>query len=466
MISRRIVLNFLFVMLVLGLTLYSYEGYHSNTTYPESHSIEQSDKVLVVAPHPDDETISSAGVIRYCIEHNIPVEVLVVTNGGDSKSIGTQRHSETLTAMGKLGLKSDKIIFLDYPEGLRFLFNQNWDYKNLYEESDGTSHSRNSFSYDLNAPYCGENLVNELEQVIGDFKPTIIIYPDPNDKNTDHWATSAFINYATTQMNYKCIKYGYLAHAYSLWPYPRGYNPNSYLTPSPELSNEASWITFPLNRYDEALEFLAIKSYKSQITPDSSYLISFVKRNELFSVYPDLNISVQNRSTNFLKGSVFPPTLFNDPENDLMVNDIFNDPENELMANDIRYLNDLNLNNTDSLDLTTVGFEMNKNTTWISLKTRNGISNNTFYEFHLRTFANNGTNRIDIQIMNGRANYQMISQNSVKSNLKIKTIVKHNGIIIGIPSSMINSNQFMINADVSNKQGIVDTTAWRTVDIT
>ena len=439
-------------MVVLGLTLYSYGGYHSDTNYPEGPSIGQSDKVLVVAPHPDDETISSTGIIRYCIKHNIPVEVVVVTNGGDSKSIGNQRHSETLTAMRKLGLKPSKIIFLDYPEGLTLLLNQNWDYSNLYNESDGTSHSRNSFSYHLNTPYCGASLANELEQVIGDFKPTMIIYPDPNDKNTDHWATSAFINYATTQMNYKCVKYGYLAHAYSQWPYPRAYNPDSYLMPPPELSNQALWITFPLNGQDEALKFAAIKSYKSQITPDSSYLISFVKRNELFSVYPDINVSPQNKSANFLNGSVFPQTIFNDPENDLIINEITN-------------LNDLNLNNTDSLDLTAIGFEIDENTAWISLKTKDGIANNTPYEFHLRTFGSDGANRINIQICNGKAHCQIISQNNVKSNIPIKIIIKHNGIVVGIPSSRINSSQFMINADVLNKQGVVDTTAWRTVNI-
>ena len=451
MVDKKIILILLFVILLLGLTLYSYSGYHNDKPlYPKGPIIGHSDRVLVIAPHPDDETIGNTGIIRYCIENNIPVHVVVITSGANIRSSAKERHSESMAAMKELGLKSDAITFLDYPENSASLFNQNWDYDKLLKEPDGTSHSNDSFAYELNAPYCGENLEKNLEQVIGDFQPTIITYPDPNDKNSDHWTTSAFVEYTIDKMNYNCKKYGYLAHAYSQWPYPRSYNPDSYLTPPSELSNQ-SWVMFPLKGKDESLKFNAIKCYSSQITPDSSYLIAFIKKNELFTVYPDINVSSQNNYTNYLNGSAFPQTIFKDPENDLLINEISD-------------LNDLNLEDTDSFDLTSIGFEMDQNTTWLSLKTKGKIAKNTPYEFHIRTFGNDSS-RIDIQIENGNAYYKIISQNSVRSNLQIKTVVKHNGVIVGIPSNLINSKKIMVNVDVLNKQGIVDRTAWSTVNI-
>ena len=458
MLKRKLVLILAFTVVLFGLTLYSYGGYGQSTAYPQGPVIGHSDRVLIVAPHPDDETIDNTGIIRYCIEKNIPVHVVIVTNGGDSVSTGEKRHNETLTAMSKLGLKSSAVTFLDYPEGLTFLFNRNWDYDKLYNESDGTSHARNTFAYEPGAPYCGASLEKALENVIWQYQPTIIIYPDPDDKNTDHWATSAFVNYAVNNMNYNCKEYEYPTHAYSLWPYPRSYNPDDYLLPPAELVNQSQWMVFPLTRHDESLKYAAIKSYTSQISPDSSYLIAFVKKNELFTVYPVLNVTMQNRTANFHSGSAFPPTIFNDPENDLI--------EGHTSLDNVNTLDDdLDAEDTAPMDLTAVGLEMDNNTTWISLKTRGNISNALTYEFHVRTFRDDGDKRIDIQAQNGTAHYTMVSQNSVESSLKIKTVFKKNGIIVGIPTDLINNNKFMINVDILTAQCAIDTTAWRTVNV-
>jgi len=60
-------------------------------------SIKNSDRVMVVAPHLDDEALVAASVIKYCVDHNIPVEVVIVTNGGFK--LAWERHCESLKAM-------------------------------------------------------------------------------------------------------------------------------------------------------------------------------------------------------------------------------------------------------------------------------------------------------------------------------------------------------------------------------
>ena len=247
-----------FVFLVVSLSLLFFSTFtHTNssspTKYPQGLNITSSDRILIVAPHPDDETIATAGVIRYCVENNIPVYVVVVTDGG-SGQLGVTRYHESLNATGILGLSGDNITFFDYTQGLDSLFNENWDRSiNNYG-----NHTRDVFAYQQNASYDGVSLEKNMESVITDFQPTIIIYPDPNDSNPDHWGTSSFVEYATNKLNYSGQMYTYLVHVSSVWPFPRGYFPDTYLLPPSFLENQNKWVVFPVNYADESIDLSAI----------------------------------------------------------------------------------------------------------------------------------------------------------------------------------------------------------------
>ena len=82
--------------------------------------------VLVVAPHPDDETLGCGGAIAQLRSQGYPVQVLVVSDGTQSHPRSQQypaprlrqvRQAETLAALALLQVEADAVTFLGLPDG-------------------------------------------------------------------------------------------------------------------------------------------------------------------------------------------------------------------------------------------------------------------------------------------------------------------------------------------------------------
>lgn len=80
--------------------------------------------VLVIAPHPDDETIGcGAAIARFCAEGR-KVYLLIVTDGSNSTAsavitsseLSVIRRNEALNAAKVLGVSQDNVLFLCYPD--------------------------------------------------------------------------------------------------------------------------------------------------------------------------------------------------------------------------------------------------------------------------------------------------------------------------------------------------------------
>jgi LmbE family N-acetylglucosaminyl deacetylase len=83
-------------------------------------------RVLVVAPHPDDETLGCGGAIALLCSQQYDVRVLIVSDGTLSHpnsrthpapSLQSVREQETLTAMAILGVELEQITFLRLKDG-------------------------------------------------------------------------------------------------------------------------------------------------------------------------------------------------------------------------------------------------------------------------------------------------------------------------------------------------------------
>ena len=89
--------------------------------------LERSNKsILIVAPHPDDETLGCGGAIALLRQLNIPVKVLVVSDGTKSHpnsltypppKLKQLRERESLAALAILGVAPEAVTFLGLPDG-------------------------------------------------------------------------------------------------------------------------------------------------------------------------------------------------------------------------------------------------------------------------------------------------------------------------------------------------------------
>ncbi|MBD2578493.1 PIG-L family deacetylase [Oscillatoria sp. FACHB-1406] len=102
---------------------------YSFVTEPDLKSLQLesvAEPILVVAPHPDDETLGCGGAIAQLRSMGKCVRVLVVSDGTmshpNSRKYPPQkrrqlREGETIAALALLGVEADKIAFLRLPDG-------------------------------------------------------------------------------------------------------------------------------------------------------------------------------------------------------------------------------------------------------------------------------------------------------------------------------------------------------------
>ena len=276
----------------------------------------KNDRVLVFAPHPDDEAIGACGAIQKALEQNAKVIVVCYTNGdnnepafivyekritfkkGEFLHMGEVRRKETMRAMVSLGVKPEDIIFLGYPDfGTLEIFTKYWGavvpYKSLFARVSKVSYPE---ALSMNAPYVGDNILKDIKKIILDFKPTKIFVSHPADVNRDHKALYLFLQVALWDLEGNIESpeiFPYIVHVVR-WPIPRGYHPELELKAPNSLTNAGiKWRKLELTEEELKIKRNTISFYKSQIEYSPRYLFTFVRKNELFGDFPVVKLKTQ-----------------------------------------------------------------------------------------------------------------------------------------------------------------------------
>ena len=302
---KKIILLALAIWIAWSLGVGSFTGWLISSHSPgldKLPDITSKDRILVLAPHIDDEVIGAGGVIQQALAVGAKVKIVYFTNGdenfyaliGKKKNIkftpndfiklGEQRMEEARKATKVLGLNNQQnLVFLGYPDhGLIYMFSS---FYNKPFTAKGTEFKYNPYSgtFERGQEYTGKNVVSSLEKIINDFQPTIIFVTHPRDLHPDHKAAFLFLWKVMQAINYHCDVFAYVVH-YHKFPLHKGLFTDEFLYPPKRLFTKVGWFGFNLTKQQEQNKLKAIKLYHSQFFPPSSarLLESFVRRNEVF----------------------------------------------------------------------------------------------------------------------------------------------------------------------------------------
>jgi LmbE family N-acetylglucosaminyl deacetylase len=170
---------------------------------PVSLPSSAQDRLLVVAPHPDDETIAAGGLIQSSLRAGAAVRVLFATDGDNNpwpqrwlerswrigarerERWGARRRAEAQVALGRLGVEGRiaDAQFLGWPDqGLTAM---------LMDDA---------------------RAIDVLRERIAAYAPSHVALPVLDDAHPDHSAMRVMMELALLQAGVRCVRLGYRVH--------------------------------------------------------------------------------------------------------------------------------------------------------------------------------------------------------------------------------------------------------------
>ncbi|MBI3996405.1 MAG: PIG-L family deacetylase [Candidatus Omnitrophica bacterium] len=269
--------------------------------------VRHDDRLLILAPHPDDEVLGCGGIIQKAVAMGVPLRIVFFTYGdnnqwsfllyrrhpvilpGAIKQMGLVRHDEALAAAALLGVPKDHLAFLGYPDfGTLHIWNDHWGveepYQSMLTRARAVPYAN---AQRPGAAYKGEEVLRDLTSILREFRPTKIFVSHPADHMPDHRALYLFTRVALWDMEQEMTPqlFPYLVH-FAHWPRPRGYHPTQVLEPPATLQADSVWQIHWLSPKEVAHKALALRAHRTQYAYSRRYLTAFMKPNELFGDFP------------------------------------------------------------------------------------------------------------------------------------------------------------------------------------
>jgi LmbE family N-acetylglucosaminyl deacetylase len=268
--------------------------------------LQPNERIVIVAPHPDDEVLACGGLIQQALALGDSVWVVYVTAGDgswpsawrvtgnllpgseDYFELGRARIEEARAGSRLLGLDTTRLFFLGYPDaGLTQLWQQNWNtpYQSIRTRAIAGPYGNNGHKY------TGHQLLNDLMSLLRTVKPNRIFGPHPLDAHADHWSTAVFIAIAREAWRQPADRpfpdvYCYLIHRP---PYPEAQTDDAgFLSPPDDLTGPPHhWFAIRLDETQQQTKQMALGCHNSQQGTFGSDIYGYVTTNELFDHIED-----------------------------------------------------------------------------------------------------------------------------------------------------------------------------------
>jgi len=168
--------------------------------------ITAADSLLIVAPHPDDESLCCAGLIHQARRAGAKVAIVWVTNGDGFRwddmvvnhellphhasylMLARIREDEARAAARILDVDPGSTYFLGYPDrGVSHLMSDYYappvPWRSHYTGARSVVYPD---SFDFGARYDGESLRRDFENILDRVQPTRVFAPSTQDTHPDH----------------------------------------------------------------------------------------------------------------------------------------------------------------------------------------------------------------------------------------------------------------------------------------
>ena len=297
-------------LLLAVLSALGFAGLAPGDVRAEPFLLGGDERILVLAPHPDDETLAAGGLVQEALGLDVPVRVCFLTMGdnnelaflltrkhpvlmpGAVRAMGAMRQEEALAATAQLGLSTNDVVFLGYPDyGTLEIWNRHWravpPFRSMLTRVTAVPYAS---ALTPGSAHAGEDILDDLVEVLREFRPTHVVVSHPADHNVDHRALYLFTRVALWDLAAEGIAPEILAYPvhFTRWPEPRRYHPLRPAAPPHFLDGEIDWREVALAPFQVSNKLAAIRRHQSQCRYASGYLDSFLRKSELFGDFPDI----------------------------------------------------------------------------------------------------------------------------------------------------------------------------------
>jgi LmbE family N-acetylglucosaminyl deacetylase len=289
-----------FAMLVLAVTFCV--AVSAQDPLPPFRPLLPTDSILVVAPHPDDESLCCAGIMYAAREVGARVSVVWVTLGdgfrwsamvGERRLVPRQqgfrelaarREAEARAAARILGLDPQSLYFLGYPDRgvLALLLDHYYPHTPWRSKFTGAHAVDYADAVNPGAEYDGENLERDFLRVLQLVQPTLVLAPSPQDTHPDHRGTGILAWRAMNALDESDRIRFWIVHGGRGWPEPHAYRPELPQKIAPR-GLGMKWEQFALDADMRAAKLRAIRAHRSQTAVMGRVMEGYVRSDELFS---------------------------------------------------------------------------------------------------------------------------------------------------------------------------------------